>query len=434
MKIESTLHGMLAGIGKRRKDGSVEFRWLDRPIHNRIVSGGLDYMLTLNGSNTNTLTTTTYPSSYCLSYRRPNSTESQAGLNGPLQYMSIGTDGHATRFTDTALGSQVEGYSETVGITGVVTNNGSYFDTDESERNAIVRNRVTLRSVAVSADTSVREIGFHGKYVGQEVYPLFSRIALDQPYELLSGESLIACYELRVTYGGVGETDVPGALLRNMFDADGNQVTAKMRLCICGANPTLRQWSSNGTMGIPTIGSDGYGSFGGTISGAGRHGMYQIYPPFVYNNYRADYDDNATTLFLMYKRTIDGTDPYKQYGYPLLFKNGTYRGNGTSYGVTNYSTYLYTTISSNPTSSATIKEYVPGSFYRDTEVLLYPSWPYINDEYDDVEAMCYNGLVIRFGHYDDGDPALWVQNPWRKSIRDSYRFTFRYKVSTADTI
>lgn len=48
---ESTrLGGSLIGIGIKHKDGSEDFRWLDKPIHNRITSVGLDYLLTSNNS------------------------------------------------------------------------------------------------------------------------------------------------------------------------------------------------------------------------------------------------------------------------------------------------------------------------------------------------------------------------------------------------
>lgn len=44
------LQGQLVGIGKIHTDGSEDFRWLEKPIKNRIVSGGIDHLLTLNGN------------------------------------------------------------------------------------------------------------------------------------------------------------------------------------------------------------------------------------------------------------------------------------------------------------------------------------------------------------------------------------------------
>jgi hypothetical protein len=40
----SKLGGRLVGIGVIHKDGSEDYKWLDKPIHNKIVSGGLDHL------------------------------------------------------------------------------------------------------------------------------------------------------------------------------------------------------------------------------------------------------------------------------------------------------------------------------------------------------------------------------------------------------
>ena len=63
IKDETTLHGRLVGIGKVRKDGSEEFHWLEKPIHNKIVAQGLDYLFQQNGSD-NVIATSSYEYGY----------------------------------------------------------------------------------------------------------------------------------------------------------------------------------------------------------------------------------------------------------------------------------------------------------------------------------------------------------------------------------
>ena len=156
--IEQTLHGLVVGLGKIRKDGSKEFRWLDKPIHNRIVSGGLDYCLTFNGSNSAHVQMDYANTNKCRynPWRRiMNGQESTFQYSGCLQYLSIGTDGSATSFTDTALKSQVGGYSETPAYSTAPYNGVMV----ENRNVKVLHLRITLQSIAVENDTEVREVG-----------------------------------------------------------------------------------------------------------------------------------------------------------------------------------------------------------------------------------------------------------------------------------
>ena len=232
--IEQTLHGLVVGLGKIRKDGSKEFRWLEKPIHNRIVSGGLDAWFQLNGSNTAT-TTNDYWDNRLLS----SSTSSSQPFCGLLQYMAIGTDGTPTQFTDTALGAQVGGYSRATSYT-IAPFVGFCVNSDNT-----VSTRRQITSIAVTDSTTVREIGWFEKYTNADTYVMFSRVVLDSPVTLESGESLIVCYQINMTIANFDETEVPAAMLSGLLDEDGNQVRGlkSTRIYTTGVNNLVRgQW------------------------------------------------------------------------------------------------------------------------------------------------------------------------------------------------
>lgn len=96
---EQTLHGLVVGLGVQHKDGSKDFKWLDKPIHNRIVSCGLDAFFQYNGSNTALINvSSTNDTIYNYGNRFLGARNRTMGL---LAYFGIGTGGSPTNFSTT---------------------------------------------------------------------------------------------------------------------------------------------------------------------------------------------------------------------------------------------------------------------------------------------------------------------------------------------
>lgn len=424
--IEQTLHGLVVGLGKIRKDGSKEFRWLEKPIHNRIVSGGLDYLLTFNGSNSDVKVADRNDDSqpHYHRWRRTVASESSTdNYNGCLQYMAVGTNGDATAFTDTGLKAQVGGYSEAVAYS-VAPYNGTNFDVDSNN----ILLRVTLQSVEMESAVTIREVGWFGKYYGQSVYPMFSRVVLPTPMSLNSGERLTVCYQLNINEHEA-ERDA-SSVFSGLLDSDGNPLKATVQRPVYVYHPNVAGWingnySGNGVASdvkliqIPySIQTDGLGRVYRYFN---RNGCrLTVGPISVQNAYSAYYTTCPVNNILVPKT---GTDQ-------IPYCSGT----GSIDPFPNTTNYDF----DNANCSYTQLDYVPGSFVRDRTVTVYPSWPNIDSSlgYKDIETLQYEGAVFRFGHYDNTDPSnpVWVPKPWRKQFGQSYKFTFRYKLSTADTV
>lgn len=411
--IEQTLHGLLVGLGKIRKDGSKEFHWLDKPIHNRIVSGGLDEFFMYNGS----------PTDSCYNYwnvynnNRFLSDDSGQGL-GLLKYMAIGTDGTATEFTDTGLKSQVGLYSNEYTYTSV-----PYWGTRINSDDTISL-RVQRTSVAVESDTVVREIGLFEKNSSSETYYMFSRVVLPSPVDLLAGEKLTIVYQLNVTYANLSETDTPSSLLSGLLDSDGNPLR--------GRSSFRMVFKSNSTSGGPyTIPRDTWmlnlpssltGPFfgiNGVNVGNNPFGQYNKYGTELGSPFLSTDRNGNRSAMLFY--SIDS-------GYSLTLPQFAAVNNGQ------HPDNLVTTLDSNY-MTCTVKPYTIGNYYRDIEFVLTPG--FINTEsYVDIYAISCNSFLTRFGYYDNTEPdnPVWVAKPWRKEFGKSYKITFRYKLTTTDTV
>ena len=417
--IEQTLHGLVVGLGKIRKDGSKEFRWLDKPIHNRIVSGGLDYFLKFNGNNGYHYTGTYWGIQRNLfnPWRRYQVAESSyCTYSGCLQFMSIGTDGSPTAFQDTSLKSQVGGYSETPAYS-VVPYNGVMVD----ERNTkVLHLRITLQSIAVENDTVVREVGWHGKIYTFETYPMFSRVVLPEPVPLAAGERLTVCYQMNATLGW-DEREVDAPVFAGLLDPDGNQVRAfTKRLVNNGISDSNigTYIDSDVSRKLIEYIINGYGNGSGpknATPGAGYTVQpsdlkFVMSPPFV--TFSNEADCSAKALF-------SSTNP--NFSYPT---NNNASGSFPSVSVGSLN------------GSFVVADHIDGTKSRDISVTIAPDWPSQSEGYQDIYGLIYFGCFIRFGHYDNTDLSnpVWVPKPWRKQFGQSYKFTFRYKLSTADTV
>ena len=411
--IEQTLHGLVVGLGKIRKDGSKEFRWLEKPIHNRIVSGGLDEYFMCNGSAT---TIPRFPEYYQGRFYCSNSQNSPYRYFGMLRYIAIGTDGTPTEFTDTGLKEQVGGYSSNYSYPYL-----PFFATRITPPNK-VSFRVQSTSIAVPDDTTVREIGWFEKYDGAETYTMFSRVVLPSPVELLAGESLTVVYQMEVTYSNVDEVETPSALISGLLDSDGNPLRGRSSYRLC-TNTSLQ----TNTWILPDNPSC-------TFFGIKK---YSTYAPDMFYGYANISVYALTSIFDASVKGSYGGAPNVGNAFNYT-TSSTWQLSVPQFGVVTNRSLDIMSQANNTRCSCTIKPYVIGSYYRDKEFTLYPSWPDVDEvgQYSDIYAICCNSHLTRFGYMDNTDPSnpVWVPKPWRKKFGQSYKFTFRYKLSTADTV
>ena len=399
MQNEMTLHGLLVGLGVEHKDGSKDFRWLEKPIHNKIVACGLDAYFQLNGSNTATTTTSPYQNRF-LGY---SESARQIGL---LRFFAIGTSGTSTQFEDTSLISQVGGFSNAYSFT-VLPYFGFRRNADDS-----ASIRVQSTSIAVDSPTTVREMGWFEKYSGTDTYVMFSRVVLDSPVSLETGDKLLACYQIDINFASMSETEVPSSLLSGLLDSDGNQLRAfqSQRIIVYnGANVGVWRNGNDATPSFPGIGY--YYSYGicGSATNASAIG-WTFNCPF----YKSSSPDDSSSI--RYNTQSD---------FALLAQWSS---------SSSYSRYNFKTDGNHIESYDPI-DYVPGTYYRDRKIVTSPAWPNFSSGTQDIYAINYSNLVMRFGHFDTTDPdnPVWVPKPWRKEYGKRYEFIYRLKLSTVDT-
>lgn len=390
------LHGLLVGIGIERKDGSKDFKWLEKPVHNRIVSGGLDAYFQLNGSNNTTSTSNAFINRFLGYYSADSSNK-----YGVLRYFAVGTNGSETGFNDTGLKAQVGGYSNSWTYTAVPYI-GYRRNNDDS---ASIRLQST--SVAMSAAATIRELGWFEKYDGVNTYVMFSRVVLDTPISLNAGDKLMACYQLNLTFANMEETVVNPSLLTGLLDSDGNALRATQKFnVLTHGNVTKGTWyNPYGTdVNFPAI-LYGSGRTGGNYPNAATTG-WGFFSPF----YRPNSVDVMNCLG--YNTNADFAK-YSQWENTSSYTRYNFRTDGNNY------------------DSFTVLDYVPGTYQRDRKCVLAPAWPNQSSGYQDVRAVCFGNLAMYFGYYDENN--TWHATPWRKEFGKRYEFTYRLKLSTDDT-
>lgn len=421
------LEGHLVGIGKIRTDGSEEFRWLDKPIHNRIVSTGLDHLLTLNGNQTIIANEVNDTDSRYSSYnpamacywitRGQNSSNANNRRCGVLHFAAYGTSDDPTSFTDTALHAQVGGYTSTY-RTGT-----GYMGTQITSYGHI-KLRVSHTHAAPSEAKTVRELGWFYDIVGASPadYRMFSRVVLDFPYELAAGEQLITTYELSITLGNLSITHETNFF--NLVDPNGRPLEYDKQACVAqrrnGMNWTsAMNWNYITPEGINGLIPDDYPYISNTYW---RNAAAYMRPAYISSR-------NDTRRMLAYN------------GSSLHFNNDKIDGSGVNYYNYYKNDINYDGASLPTTIQFVVKPYTWGSFYRDQVLTVPSSWPYITSEtsYVDIKFMIFQGICVSFGYYepdpDTGEPTTtWVAQNYRKYGNKTLRITVRQSFSTVDTI
>lgn len=388
------LEGYIVGIGKVKTDGTEEFKWLDNPKHNRIVSTGLDHLLCYNGSTTG--------------FYNNSRSESPAlwlgNLNthyGVLSFCKIGTGKNETQFTDTDLQTPV------TSLTSNLKTGQPFCGTNCTETGKYTL-RVSHISGTVSSACKIWEVGLFGQYGASPniVNPMFARIKLDTGIELLAGESLVFTYELHITYADIEQIDNENFF--DLLDSIGEPLKYSRKV-----NFTYTHY--NNVKFGDYLYKDLYISNEGQLRDPQNyHSSKFVREPVYYYHSNITYGD------------------YDTFGYSLQTQNFNVADNNLStLRSDSYSTYVHDVLDYSGVGNK--------DKHRDLTVSIGIYAPDMKDptDYRDIYFLRFRGMNYSFGHYEE-DPEtheqIWISQALRKWANQTMTFTIRYRYVTEDTL
>lgn len=405
------LGGYLVGIGKIKANGEMEYKELETPIKNKIVNSGLNHLLMYNGSPSATLSSIT-------SYDKPAFVLGGGSSNyyGVLQFSGIGTNGDETDFFDSSLKEQVGnyvGYSDSDFIRTSDT-----FQTTQINSFGNISYKLTHKHTQVSETTTIREIGWFGRYgaSGSHVYPMFSRVVLPSPIVLNSGEQLITTYQLNVDFSNKEPINIQFFGLK---DSNGDTLYASKKL--------IQYYQINSS----------------------TNRINYLSAPFI--RYNASAEDVSAYISSSYGPT---TLFYSLH--PVWFKN-TDGQSGSMYGVGAYSTTdrehpsngsqlnssTNITMQSNELVYKNLETNVYNykcmdkkSKYRDVDYVWGIYSPNLGNNpsgYTDIHTLTLHGYDYRFGYMNEEGTA-WVPQALRKYANQKLTLRYRQRFVTDDIV
>lgn len=381
---KTLIGGHLVGIGKIRKDGSMEYHEVD--IHNMITKDGLNAFFKYNDSNS-----AVREIGYGSSFR--NITPWFC-----LEYCAYGTGADANDFVNTTdLTSQQAIYNTTL-------TNWPYTGSRVAGTNQF-KFRVSHQSAVAGSSVDIKELGWKKK-VGTNTYKLFSRVLLPSAYHLEAGEQLVTTYEVLLTFPLMnGLTYVQSSLFT---DSNGAALDLHLKQFAFIRDPFVTTGLNRAN--IPYI--DELRVFDYDIMGS---------------SYTWNGDAKAPVLLGPYdKRT--GADTDKLYLDALYYStdsNIAFQSAVAPYTSSNYDLGTAHT-------STQIQDYVDDTFHREIKVTVPAMWPKMSNatDYTDIYLINFRGLNIMFGHFDENQD--FVKTPWRKQANTSYTLTFSHVFTTQD--
>jgi hypothetical protein len=378
------LGGQLVGLGVEHKDGSFDFNWLDKPIHNKIVSGGLDHLLVYNGIDDPNYTYTN-TSKYSINLYSWSNNYPNNPRKGVLSFAQCGTDGSPTQFTDIDLKAPIGSKSKSY-------KSGAPFSGTNADANGY-NLRVSYILPESLEDTTVREFAIFGSIKSEAEFPMFARVVLDQPLYLQVGDKPIFTYDLRVDRA---VEPVYGDFF-GLESADGSPLKFGRKLNYSYSKSTPY---NQGVHNIPHIGTSGY-----TLESSEKaveRPPYYFYDRNNYGYYDRPYVSNSDKSFGVSADSLTSIgDVTGDHGFSFV----PYTGVGTN---DKYRDIIY------------------------TMGLLNPGIVNATDYYD-IYFMRIRGMDYRFGYYEE-DGTTWHPQALRKFGNQILKFTFRTRYVTEDTV
>ena len=375
------ISGYIVGLGKICKDGSTEYRELERPIKNMIVKQGLNKWFTHNGSN-----------SAIYQKNNPDIYPTFA-----IRAMSFGSSGDSNNFATTTelVNRSVAPYETLYGSRNWPYQGVKNFG---SETPVPVAYRWTTQSPTVAQETNIKEIGIYKKENSN--YYLFARVVLPWNFTLYAGESFVCTYEIRVTFpnrGVIKEKDG----WPDLFNANGQTLTMKINQEVIV--------NGSGNTSLANVCTSVYSQ---------KNDLNTNVPsntPFAWGPY-SKLNDDGTGYYGIKDAVFYKTSPVAIPTIDEAFPTGYSIDSGAAHPI------------------ITIQNYVPDTFERSIIVRLPQLWPNMTDAADtiDIHYLNFRTLAIRFGYYDSDNE--WVDSAWRKRGADSFALVFKNIFKTQDAI
>jgi hypothetical protein len=404
------LGGYLVGIGKIKANGEMEYKELETPIKNKIVNSGLNHLLMYNGSPSATL-------NIISGSRPPFIIGGYNNYYGILQFSGIGTNGDETDFFDTGLKSQVGSYVGFSNNDFIRTSNT--YQTTKINSFGNISYKVTHKHSQVSETTTIREIGWFGRYgaSGSYVYPMFSRVVLPSPIVLNAGEQLITTYQLNVDFSNKEPINIQFFGLK---DSNGDTLYASKKLI------QYYTLDSNGYATYLSAPRLSYGSDSDSIS-AYIDGtsyptstlFYSLHP--VWFN-TIDSNSYISSSVVGAYSTVDREHP----------SNGSQLSTSTNYTLST-SELVYKNLETNVYDYKCMDK---KSKYRDVDYVWGIYSPNLGNKpsgYTDIHTITLHGYDYRFGYMNEEGTA-WVPQALRKYANQKLTLRYRQRFVTDDIV
>ena len=400
------LGGHLVGIGKVRTNGEVEYQELEKPVHNRITSVGLDHLFQFGSTAQESAQENTHTGALWTDVT--SEVYSNKKRAGALHYMSYGSGTTATAFTDTDLANGSGLFSNTK-----YTSGGSTQTLNGTKVNSFGNYsfRVTHKSAAMAATTTINEVGWYGAYTNNSsslnpgasntTMVLFARVVLPSSITLNAGEYLLTTYQLDETNSNT--TATTGSDFFGLKDSDGNTLQYEQKL-------TRYQ---GGSYEFSKALSEVYINTSGTCD-IYSSASYGFFPAYVIRDQYWGVTSFAFGYSTSSSKTFP-TDGNAEWSGITAFTN-------TGSATTNYNGTLASYTGVGSTNKYRDRTYTTGAY--NPNMLNNPTG------YQDIYYININGMAYRFGYYDNG---VWVPQAWRKYANQAVTFTFRTRYSTPDT-
>ena len=194
--MNSKLGGYLIGYGIKKKTGEFHKVIFDTPIHNTITKACLNNLLVYNGMNSQNAPA--YNNSYghrewCSLFVKSKNMNGESGRYGVFNYCGLGSGTGTTDVNDTALKNLVGTITDTK-KTGSGWCGWSFDNT-----NAEIKVRVS-HTHEISDAFTITEIGWFNREYPSGSFILSSRVQLDHPVTVDSGDTFYSIYEITVSF------------------------------------------------------------------------------------------------------------------------------------------------------------------------------------------------------------------------------------------
>lgn len=404
------LGGYLVGIGKIKATGEMEYTELETPVKNKIVSSGLNHLLMYNGSPSSTLTAVS-------SSKRPRFILGEySNYCGVLQFSGIGANGDETDFFDISLKEQIGDYVGSSSTDFIRTSSTFQGTTLNSFGN--ISYKLTHKHKQVSETTTIREIGWFGRYgsSGSYVYPMFSRVVLPSPIVLNAGEQLITTYQLTVDFSNKEPINIQFFGLK---DSNGDALYASKKLV---QYYSLNSAGSLSDLSAPYLDYNSAGdivsSYVSGVSYSSSTLFYSLHPVWFKNT-----DGQSGSIYgVGAYSTADREHP----------SNGSTLSSTANFMMQN-STLVYTNLETNVYDYKCMDK---KSKYRDVDYVWGIYSPNLGNKpsgYTDIYALTLHGYDYRFGHMNE-EGTVWVPQALRKYANQKLTLRYRQRFVTDDIV